>query len=169
MKNGKPISMTYCTNEAKKYKQNFSNYVLQQVEEQGFDLVPDKMRHFYIDAIFYFPSIDLDCNNYFKCMLDAITDTQAVWIDDNITCERVQKILYDRNNPRIELEIYPVDYIGIFDNADQLDSFISNNCNTCRRNKANCSVLKKAMEGRVSEFIEDCCICKKYTKRKTTK
>ncbi len=169
MKNGRPISITYCTNEAKKYKREFSEYVLQQVEEQGFDLIPDKMRHFYIDAVFYFPSIDLDCNNYFKCMLDAITDTQAIWIDDNITCERVQKIMYDRDNPRIELEIYPVDYIGVFDNKDQMRSFISNNCETCRRNKTNCSVLRKAKEGRIQDCIEDNSVCQKYVKRKSGK
>ena len=62
-------------------------------------------------------------------------------------------LYYDADNPRIELEIYPCDYIGVFDNASQLEGFESN-CIGCNRYKRNCSLLKKAKEGRIQEEIQ---------------
>lgn len=161
MKNGRPMATSYCTSEAKKYKCEFSKYVKEQVEAQGYCLAPNKYQHFYVDSIFYFDRQDRDCNNYYKCMLDAITDTQLIWLDDNVVCERVQRIYYDSQNPRIELDIYPVDYIGVFDNASQLEAFISD-CIGCARYNRNCSILQKAKEGRVqSEIVDAHCLKRK--------
>lgn len=149
------MAMSYKTQEAIKYQKEFIKYVQGEVKKQGYDLEPNKTRHFYIDAVFYFDRTDRDANNYFKCMLDAITDTQLIWLDDNVTCERVQRIYYDSMNPRIELTIYPVEYIGIFDNVSQLEEFESN-CIGCKRYKRNCSILNKAKEGRIQEQINNC-------------
>lgn len=146
------MAMSYKTSEAIKYQKKFAQYVKDEVKNQHYTLVPDKNRHFYIDTIFYFDRTDRDPNNYFKCMLDAITDTSLIWIDDNVTCERVQRIYYDSENPRIELEIYPCDYIGVFDNTTQLEMFESN-CIGCSRYKRNCSILQKAKEGRIQKEI----------------
>lgn len=155
MSHGKPLATGYCTKEAKKYKQAFADHVREEVKRQGYNLKPTKEQHFYVDCVFYFPMLRMDCNNYFKCMLDAITDTQLVWIDDNVVCERVQRIYYDSKSPRIELHIHPVDYIGIFDNMSQLDEFISNNCVVCNRHNRNCSILAKAKAGKIQEEIKD--------------
>ena len=154
IKNGKPMAMSYKTQEATKYQKNFIKYVQEEVRKQGYDLEPNATQHFYIDSVFYFDRIDRDANNYFKCMLDAITETGLVWVDDNVTCERVQRIYYDSENPRIELTIYPVDYIGVFDNASQFDEFKSH-CIGCKRYKRNCSLLKKAIEGRIQKEIHN--------------
>ncbi len=154
------MAMSYKTSEATKYQKKFSQYVKEQVKKQNYTLKPNKTQHFYIDTIFYFDRVDRDPNNYFKCMLDAITDTGLVWIDDNVTCERVQKIYYDSANPRIELEIYPVDYIGVFDDRSQLAKF-ETNCIGCKRYKRNCSILQKAKEGKIQEDFQDL-KCKKY-------
>ena len=167
LKGGKPVAMSYCTNEAKKYKQQFADYVRKEVVKQGWDLVPNRTQHFYVDTVFYFPATNLDCNNYFKCMLDAITDTQLIWLDDNITCERVQAIYYDADNPRVEIVIHPVDYIGVFDNASHLEAFVAK-CTDCVRYTRNCSLLNKAREGRIQGDIVDG-ICKKYKQRKGIK
>ena len=148
------MAMSYKTSEAIKYQKEFINYVKEEIRKQNYTLEPNKTQHFYIDAIFYFDRTDRDPNNYFKCMLDAITDTGLIWVDDNVTCERVQRIYYDSKNPRIELTIYPVDYIGVFDNASQLEQFESR-CVECNRYKRNCSILQKAKEGRVQEEINN--------------
>ena len=95
-----------------------------------------------------------DCNNAWKCLLDAITETRLVWKDDDIVCERVNKIVYDANNPRVELRIHYVDYIGIFDNEDQLKNFQVYNCIGCKRYKRNCALLRGAIEGRIQEEID---------------
>lgn len=163
IKNGKAIGMSYCTNEAKKYKEEFAQYVASEVKRQNWTLEPNAYQHFYIDAIFYFPSTDRDCNNCWKCLLDALTDTQLIWLDDNVTCERVQAIYYDSVNPRVELEIYPVDYVGVFKNKDELGLFESN-CESCKRFARNCSLLRKAKEGRIQSEINNG-ICSKYSKK----
>ena len=140
IKNGKPMAMSYKTKEALEY--------------QNWTLTPDKARHFYVDAYFYFPRIDMDANNYWKILLDAITDSGLIWVDDNVVCERVQRILYDTKNPRVELIIHPVDYTGIFENLSQLESFESR-CVGCSRYKRNCSILAGAKAGRVSDDIKN--------------
>ena len=47
-----------------------------------------------MDCIFYFDRVDKDANNSFKCLADAITDSESVWIDDTQLCERVQGIYF---------------------------------------------------------------------------
>lgn len=152
IKKSKPIVVCYKTPAAIKYQKEFKEHVVREVENQNYNLKLDKKQHFYVDAVFYFDRVDKDANNYFKCLLDAITDTQLVWVNDNVACERVQGIYYDSKNPRIELEIYPVGYIGIFEDVYQLKSFESN-CAECRRYERNCSILQKAKDGRIQEEI----------------
>ena len=160
IKNGKPMAMVYETGEAKKYKKEFIKYIHDQIKKQNWTLPVIKTQHFYCDCVFYFDRIDKDCNNYFKLLLDSITESEAIWADDNVVCERVNRILYDSDNPRIEITIYPVDYVGIFDNYKQLEQF-ENKCKLCKRYLKNCSILNKAKEGRIQEEIQDF-ICKKY-------
>lgn len=160
MRGGKPMAMSYVTKQALDYKKNFAEYVKQEIIRQGWDVEPTKQLHFYVDATFYFERVDQDANNYFKVLLDAITDTKKIWLDDNVVCERVQRVLYDNVNPRIELTIHPVEYIGIFDNVSQYDEFISR-CVGCTRYERNCSILKKAYEGRIQDCVVQC-VCGKY-------
>lgn len=153
IKNGRALSVLYVTPDAKKYKKEFAEYVTEEVRKQNWTLEPDKFQHFYVDTVFYFDKLNRDCNNHFKILLDAITDTGLIWLDDNVVCERVQRIYYDSINPRIELVIKPVEYIGLFDNKSQLDEFESN-CIGCTRYSKNCSILKNAKIGRVQENIQ---------------
>ena len=163
---GKPKAMStmYETGDAKKYKKDFIKYVTNEVKKQCWNLPLDKFQHFYFDCVFYFGRIDQDPNNYFKIMLDAITDTQLIWVDDNVVCERVNRIYYDSIDPRIEITIHPVDYVGVFDSGEQLQEFESN-CISCNRYSRNCSILKKAKEGRIQEEISGL-KCSKYKKAK---
>lgn len=162
------MATSYKTKSAADYESQFADYVRSEVERQGWNLTPNKLQHFYVDVTAYFDRTDRDCNNYWKVMLDAITDTQLVWIDDNVVCERINRILYDAHNPRIELTIYPVDYIGIFDNADQMRQFTEMNCADCIRYQRNCSILRKAVEGRVQDEISQLS-CKKRKIKKEAK
>lgn len=152
IKNGRPMAMSYKTKEALRYQNDLMKYVEQEVLNQQWELTPNSTQHFYIDAIFYFGKTNQDANNYFKVMLDAITDTKLIWLDDNVTCERVQGIYYDADHPRVEIHIHPTDYIGVFQNASQLASFEAN-CVGCKRYKRNCSLLRNAKEGRIQSEI----------------
>lgn len=161
-KNGKPLAAVYKTKEATAYQAAFKEAVSAAVFEQGWETDLENPRHIYVDADFYMDKTHRDCNNSWKCLLDAITDTKLVWKDDDIVCERVNKIVYDAENPRVELCIHYVDYIGIFDNEDQLTTFKENNCIGCKRYKRNCTLLRKAIEGRIQGEI-DGYVCTKST------
>lgn len=152
MKNGRPMAMSYKTQEAVKFQKDFTEYVKKQVQEQGWITDDNPFQHYYVDAVFYFPRIDVDCNNYWKVAFDAITDSGVVWVDDNMACERVVKVMYDAKNPRIEYTIYKTDFVGIFDSQDELDEF-EGNCKNCKRYNRNCSILNKAKEGRIQPEI----------------
>ena len=158
------MAMSYKTSEATKYQKEFTKYVQEQVKLQNWIKSDNKFQHYYMDCIFNFPRIDMDANNYFKCMADSITDSESVWIDDVQLCERVQRIYYNSTNPRIELTIKAVDYIGIFDDISQLEEFESN-CIGCTKYNRNCSLLNKAKEGRIQEEIQDY-KCTKYKIKK---
>lgn len=163
-KGGKPLAVVYKTKEAVAYQSAFKDVVKAAVNEQGWKTNLDNPRHIYVEADFYMDKTHRDCNNTWKCLLDAITDTQLIWKDDDIVCERVNKIVYDAENPRVELCIHYVDYIGIFDNEDQLASFKENNCIDCKRYKRNCTILRKAIEGRI-QGETDGYICTKCTNK----
>ena len=160
IRNGKPLAMSYKTREAEKYQQDFIKYVRHEVFKQRWHPSRDKYQHYYVDAVFYFPRIDMDANNYWKVMFDAITETGLIWVDDNTACERVQRICYDAENPRIEMVIHPVDYIGVFDNAPQAEAF-ETVCFGCKRYSRNCSLLANAKKGKEQKEIRDGA-CSKY-------
>lgn len=164
LKNGKPMAMVYETGEAKKYKKKFIEYIHRQIKEQNWTLPVINTQHFYCDCVFYFDRVDKDCNNYFKLLLDSITESKSIWADDNVVCERVNRIYYDSQNPRIEITIYPTEYIGIFDTQKQLNEF-EERCRLCKRYSRNCSILNKAKEGRIQEEIQNM-TCSKYKEKK---
>ena len=152
---GKPQVTMYETAEAKIYKRQFIQYVQDEAKKQKFVMSQNKSQHYYVDCVFYFDRVDKDCNNYWKLLLDAITESQCVWIDDNVCCERVNAIYYDKAYPRIEIEIKAVPYRGIFPDIVSLKHF-SDQCMTCKKfRNGRCSIYTKALEGRIQEEITD--------------
>lgn len=164
MKNGRPMAVSYKTKEAKDFQKKFIVYTRQQAREQGWITDLNPFQHYYVDAVFYFPRVDMDCNNYWKVSFDAITDSGVVWVDDNMACERVQWVFYDPVNPRIEYTIYKTDFIGVLRNQDEYDRFMSK-CKNCIRYDKNCVLLKKALEGRIQKEINGC-ECSRYKEAK---
>ena len=78
IKKGKPMAMSYKTQEAKSFQKKFEEHVKEQVKVQKWDVPVNPAQHFYVDAVFYFPRVDMDANNYFKVSLDSITETGYV-------------------------------------------------------------------------------------------
>ena len=163
LRGGKPLAIPYKTSDAVTFQKEFTSILEQAVAEQHWESDADSSTHYYVDAVFFFPRTRMDCNNYWKVLLDTITDTNLIWHDDNVVCERAQAIYYDSANPRIELTIRPVEYIGVFDNASQLEEFESK-CIGCTRYERNCSILRQAKEGRIQSEINNY-ICSKYKKK----
>jgi len=166
-KDGKPIpqSTLYETKEAKDYKKKFIKHIKEQVNLQGWEKSDNKFQKYFVDCTFFFPRIDIDSNNMYKLLLDSLTESECIWIDDTQSCERTQGIFYDSLNPRIEICICPVDFVGIFPTNEHLDVFLSK-CITCSRYKdGRCSILVKSLEGRIIDEVKDL-ICGKYKLKK---
>lgn len=171
VRNGKPLSMVYETKEAKDYKKEFKEIVERSVEEQDWSCDVNDTQHWYVDAVYYFDRIDKDASNYEKCLSDAITETGLIWEDDNVTLFRPQRIYYDKDNPRIELTVYPVEYIGVFDDQDAYAQFLQR-CQNCTRGIRNCAIQRKAIEGRIQEEVQQkgqFFYCVKYKEQKDNK
>ena len=166
--NGKPKANAskYVTAEANKAKERITKYSLEQVKKQNWTFSENRFQHYYLDCVFYFPRIDMDDQNHYKIVTDAMNG--VVFTDDSSVLVRTQRIYYDSANPRIEITVHPVEYIGIFDNQQQLKEFKSI-CSECQRNKRNCSILAKAIEGRIQEevsLVDGKYICSKFKKVK---
>lgn len=165
IKSGKKnIVAPYPTKETKDFKKYFIPYIQEEVKKQGWEMDCTGLQHYYMDWDVYFPRVDMDASNCDKVIADSITESKVVWVDDNTLCNRINHIYYDSKNPRIELTIYPVDYVGIFDNQEQLDEF-ENKCKSCSRYKRNCSLLRNAKSGRIQEEIQGL-VCEKYKEAK---
>lgn len=160
---GKPKAMVskYETKEAKDFKKRFVKYIKEQIKEQGFEVKLDKYQFTHVDVTWYFPRIDMDSNNYWKVSLDCLTEA-GVWVDDNTTLERAKRIYYDPKNPRMIMEIYYSDYIGIFENQAHLDEFLSKCIQCSKYRNGKCGVLTRAKQSRIQEEIQDF-VCTKYT------
>lgn len=155
-----PMVSCYKMQKAKEFQKKFADYVIEEAKLQGWITDPNPYQHYYVDTVFIFPRVDMDTNNYWKVAFDAITDSGVIWVDDNMACERVMKVMYDSDNPRIEYTIYKTDFIGIFDTKEDCDKF-TDRCMTCKKHNRNCSILKKAIEGRIQPEIKNN-ICSKY-------
>ena len=161
---GRNVVIPYPSKETKDYKKQFIPYVQNEAQKQGWEIDYTGLQHYYVDWVIYFDRVDKDAANLDKVLIDSITEAKCVWVDDNVVCNRVNHIYYDSRNPRIELTITPVDYIGIFDNQQQLDEF-EGKCKTCSRYKRNCSILKNAKSGRIQEEINSF-VCNKFKEAK---
>ena len=142
--------MAYKPKETKAFEKKFGDYVKQEVINQNW-IKPPKGKFVFMDTTFYFPRTDMDAQNYFKSICDIMTNVQ-VWEDDNIVCEKVNRIYYDSKNPRIEIVLYEAGSVGIFDSSEEYYTFKSV-CNNCKRFKKTCSIHNKAIESRIQDEI----------------
>lgn len=160
--------MPYKPKETTKFEKEFGLYVKEEVIKQNW-IKPSKNTFVIMDTIFYFPRVDMDAQNYFKSLCDIMTKN-GVWEDDNIVMEHVKRIYYDSKNPRIEICISESPIIGIFNNKEELQSFLFI-CKSCKRYENNCSILKNAKDSRIQNEIffnknTNKWICNKDTKLK---
>lgn len=92
---GRGMVVMYETAAAKAYKAAFISYIQEEAKKQNFQKIENTSQHCYVDVGIYFPRKRMDANNHWKIMLDAITESKAVWMDDSQVCERVKFIRYD--------------------------------------------------------------------------
>jgi crossover junction endodeoxyribonuclease RusA len=92
------------TEEAKAWLVEAGFEALRQRKKQKWEK-PDKGVQLYADLYFFFPNRRRrDSHNSMKILLDALE--KILYDDDQYVLPRVQEVLLDRDNPRLELEIY---------------------------------------------------------------
>lgn len=146
------FNSVYLKKEGKEYKKRMIKYIAEEVLKQNWDKVEG--RFLYMDEVIFSNRKGRDSDNLKKLQQDCITESGVVWEDDSWCLPRTQRLLIDKNQPRIELIITPCDFVGIFDNEHQLKQF-KEQCENCKRYKNNCSILKNAIEGRIQEKINN--------------
>lgn len=68
-------------------------------------------RYLYLDTYIYMNRLGRDDNNIYKLLNESLEKI----VYDNDSRILTQKILIDTENPRVEVSLRPVEYIGIFD------------------------------------------------------
>lgn len=170
-----PTGRRILSPEGRKVKARIQGEARVQLEKQkdNWDYEWTKTGYLYQDTIFIFHRRGTDDNNAYKLLNDSLEG--IVYDNDSRVLVRTQKIMYDSKNPHIIVKLRPVDFIGIFDNKDIADEFISrcefgeqNGCSKYKNGK--CSILKDSLNGTIREEVDiskDIPICKAFTLKKS--
>jgi len=159
-----PTGKRILSKEGEKVKKDIITQAKLQMakDEYQWDYEFTKDNFIYMDTVIYFNRKGRDDNNIYKLLNDSLE--KIVYDNDSRVLVRTQRILYDKNNPRVEITFHPVDYIGVFDTLEDYKIFHAK-CQGCKRFKRNCSILKNATEAVVQEEIvklADVFVCSKY-------
>lgn len=143
----------YSSQQTLVYKNFFTDYVRDQIFEQEW-IRPEKGKLVYVRLTFFLDRKRKDPSNLMKVPLDVLTEA-GVYLDDDIALPLADRVYIDPNNPRIEIEIYESDAIGVFSNEEEQKLFISKNCTLCKKNVEKCGVMKKLLDNRITEDVEN--------------
>jgi Holliday junction resolvase RusA-like endonuclease len=159
-----PTGKRILSKDGEKSKKEIIKAVKEQIKTQDWDYEYTEENFVYMDMIIYFNRKGRDDNNVTKLLADSLE--KIVYDNDSRVLIRTQRIYYDTENPRIELHIHPVDYIGIFDNGEALNKF-EDNCKSCSRYlNGRCKILQLSKEGRIQKEIDKELNCEKYKQKK---
>lgn len=92
------------TKQAEEYTRISKALINLAIDEQRWKIC-EKGNWIYIDLIFYFPDKRVrDASNCLKLLLDVMQGT--VYINDMYAMPRIQSVEYDKDNPRVEINIH---------------------------------------------------------------
>lgn len=148
---GKPRVQLYETTDARAFKRHVGNIIKRKMEEIDWEKTGE-FEYVICEVVMYLSQKKRDADNHFKCLLDAITASGAIY-DDSMVIPRVEDVIIDKENPRVEVRLYRAEKIGVFTNEFALNNFIENYCSNCNRYKRNCSILRNSKENKVTPEI----------------
>lgn len=154
-----PSGRRILSKEGEKCKRELTQLTHKQMKDQNWDYEYTINNYIYMDTIIYFSRKGRDDNNIYKLLCDSLE--KIVYENDSRVLIRTHKILFDTDNPHIDITLRPVTYRGIFKSEIYMNEF-EDKCKGCKRYKRNCSILNKAKEGRIQEEINEEFICSKY-------
>lgn len=161
-----PSGAKILSKAGEKSKNDIQHLAREQMKGQEWDYIwtENKNNFLYLDIVIYFGRRGRDSDNILKLLFDSLE--KIVYDNDSRILPRIQMVLYDTENPRIEVVFSNVDYIGIFNDIDKANEF-KDNCETCTRYlNARCSILVDSLAATVREEVGDINnpICQKYKK-----
>ena len=134
-----------------KRKEEIAFHAKQQMENQEWDYEWTKTNFVYQDAVIHFARRGSDDNNIYKLLNDTLEG--IAYDNDSRVLVRTQRIVYDSKNPRVEVTLTPVDFVGVFENKEEADKF-EQKCVSCTRHlNGRCSILVDSLIGTVREEI----------------
>jgi Holliday junction resolvase RusA-like endonuclease len=161
-----PTGRRILSKEGRQVKAKIQGQARVQMKGQLWDYDWTKENFVYQDAIVYFARRGSDDNNIYKLLNDSLE--KIAYDNDSRVLVRTQRIVYDPKNPRVEVKLKPVDFIGIFENKDALLVF-QTNCEMCSRYRnGKCSILQDSLAGTVREEVGSIHNpkCSKYNEKK---
>jgi Holliday junction resolvase RusA-like endonuclease len=161
-----PTGKRILSPEGTKCKNELQAEARVQMQGQDWDYDWTKEGYCYLDTVIYFARRGTDDNNIYKLLCDALES--ICYDNDSRILVRTQKIMYSPNNPRVEVSITPVEYVGVFDSEEEAKNF-ENMCSDCSRyRKGSCSILKDSLNGTEREEIDlDQFDCTEYKRKKS--
>jgi Holliday junction resolvase RusA-like endonuclease len=157
-----PTGRRILSKDGEKCKEQLQQLTTEQLKYQEWDYDYTLDNYIYMDTVIYFSRKGRDDNNIYKLLCDALE--KIVYENDSRVLIRTQKILYDTDNPHIDVTLKPVEYRGIFESEIHMIEF-EDKCKMCKRYARNCSILNKAKEGRIQEDIDGGLICSKFNRK----
>ncbi|ALA47884.1 putative crossover junction endodeoxyribonuclease RusA [Brevibacillus phage Sundance] len=146
-----PTGRRILSKEGRQVKAKIQGQARVQTENQDWDFDWTKENFVYQDAVIFFARRGSDDNNIYKLLNDSLEG--IAYDNDSRVLVRTQHIVYDSKNPRIELTLVPVEFVGIFKNQEMLRDF-QKVCESCSRyRKGSCSIIKNSIAGTVREEI----------------
>lgn len=149
-----PTGARILSKEGEKCKEQIQFHAAKQLGDQEWDYewTKDKKNFLYQDAVIYFSRKGRDDNNVYKLLNDSLEG--IIYDNDSRVLVRTQKILFDKENPRIEITLSPVEYVGVFKDKEEAQHF-EEGCKECTRYlNGRCSILIDSLSGSVRNEIE---------------
>ena len=143
------------TSQAREFKSLMKKIIQREMMSNGWEK-SGEYDYVICEVVVYLNQKKRDSDNLFKCLLDGINEAGAIY-DDCMVIPRVMDVRIDSGNPRLEVTMYVADKKGLFRNEEHLEEFKKKNCYECKRYKRygnRCSVLRTALENKVSSNID---------------
>lgn len=149
VKNGRIIH----SQKTKNYLEHIPNLVSNLAHEHNWKMSDNPNQYVIANYTMFLPRVNCDAENFIKTTNDAITQSKSVWLDDNVVIPRIVDRFVDKDIPRVEVEIYLSDKVGIFKNQGKADKFIDN-CKRCSRYRlGKCSILTGASQNKIVDGL----------------
>lgn len=164
-----PTGARILTKEGEACKKEIQKQATEQMKHQDWDYewTAGKNNFLYQDAYIFFNRRGRDPDNIYKLLNDSLEG--IVYENDSRVLVRTRKILFDKDNPKVELIITPVEYVGVFKSQKDANVFESN-CSGCTRYlNGRCSILQDSISGTIREEISEVdgsIVCNTYKEKK---